>query len=77
MPQERKHYTRACTQSFLAQSVMKMDDKGYQQHVANHVYHHETGSRQTMDKLLVGKDSHVWNNSLSDEFGRLAQVIGK
>ena len=54
-----------------------MDDKGYQQNIANHVYHQEIGTRQTMDKLLVVKDSCIWNNSLSNEFGRLAQGIGK
>ena len=54
-----------------------MDEKGYQHHIANHVYQHETGARQTIDKLLVGKDSQTWNNSLSNEFGRLAQGIGK
>ena len=54
-----------------------MDDKGYQQQISNHIYHQETGTRQTMDKLLVGKDSHIWNSSLRNEFGRLAQGIGK
>ena len=54
-----------------------MDNKGYQHHIENYGYHHETCARQTIDKLLVGKDSQTWNNSLSNEFGRLAQGIGK
>ena len=56
---------------------MKIDDKDYQQHIVNHVYYHETCARQAMDKLLVIKDSHIWNNSLCNEFGLLAQGIGK
>ena len=32
-----KHYTRARTQGSLAQSVIKMNEKGYQHHIANHV----------------------------------------
>ena len=77
VPPERQHYTCARTHSFLPQSIMKMDDKGYQEHIANNIYHQETGARQTMNKLLVGKNSHIWNNSFSNEFGRLAQDIGK
>ena len=46
-----------------------MDDKGYQQHIANRIYHQEIGTRQTIDKILVDKDSHTWNSSSSNEFG--------
>ena len=75
VPPGRQHYNRAHTRSFLAQSIIKMDNKGYQQHIAHHVYHQEVNAKQTMDNILVGKGSHIWNNSLSNEFGQLAQGI--
>ena len=36
-----------------------------------------TPVQQTIDKLLAGKESEIWKTSLSNEFGRLAQGIGK
>ena len=59
VPPGRQCYTRARTHSFPTQIIIKMDDEGYQQKIANHVYHQETGARQTMDKILIGKDSHI------------------
>ena len=37
----------------------------------NHIYD-ENGKRETIDSLLQGKSSQVWNRSLSNEWGRLA-----
>jgi hypothetical protein len=36
-----------------------------------------TGRAETIDSLLHGLDSAVWNNSLSNEWGRCAQGISK
>ena len=77
VPTRHNYFTRSRINGFLAQRVVQMNQMGYQHHIANHVYHHDTGARQTIDKLLAGKDSEIWKNSLSNEFGRLAQGVGK
>ena len=77
VPTRHNHFTRSRINGFLAQSVMQMNEIGYQHHIANHVYHNDTGARQTIDKLLSGQDSDIWKTSLSNEFGRLAQGVGK
>ena len=41
----------------------------------NHIFD-ENGVKQTIDKLLKGKDQDIWWKSLGNEFGRLAQGIG-
>ena len=33
------------------------------------------GKQETMSYLLCGKDASIWNTSLANEFGRLAQGI--
>ncbi len=39
---------------------------------ANHIYD-ANGKRETVESLLKGPDAEVWNKSLSNEYGRLAQ----
>jgi hypothetical protein len=39
---------------------------------ANYI-HDENGKRETVDSLLAGSNHDVWNQALSNEFGRLAQ----
>ena len=39
---------------------------------ANHIYKPD-GTKEKMDSLLNGPDKHIWNVSLSNEWGRLAQ----
>ena len=39
----------------------------------NHIYNKVTGKRETADSLLNGEDREVWNRSVSNELGRLAQ----
>ena len=36
-----------------------------------------SGKAETIDSLLCGPDSDVWNKSLSNEFGRCAQGLSK
>ena len=40
-------------------------------------YHHDTGSKQSIDALLRGKDAATWTTSLSNEFRRLVQGVKK
>ena len=42
---------------------------------ANHIFD-DNGVKQTIDKLLKGKDQKIWWKALGNEFGRLAQGIG-
>ena len=42
------------------------------QHNANHIYRTD-GTKHTIDSLLKGPDRLVWDQSLSNEWGRLAQ----
>ena len=42
------------------------------QHQVNHIYNID-GKRQTIDTVCKGPDKDVWNQSLSNEWGRLAQ----
>ena len=60
---------------FQAQSVKNIEE--YQGRWACPVYHPETGHKQSLDALLRGKQSLTWTTSLTNEFGRLPQVIGK
>ena len=46
-------------------------------HFANHVYHHETGLKLSLDKLISGPGKEIWNASLSKIRGRLAQGVRK
>jgi len=39
---------------------------------ANHIFD-ANGKKETIDSLLSGPDSIIWNKSVSNEFGRLAQ----
>ena len=41
------------------------------------VYHPETGAKQSLDLSLKENDHTIWTKSLSNEFGRLTQGIGK
>ena len=41
------------------------------------MYHPETGHNQSLDKLLKGQEIPMWTTSLTNEIGRLAQVLGK
>jgi hypothetical protein len=41
---------------------------------AHHIFD-SNGKKETIDTLLAGKDSDVWDRALSNEFGRLAQGI--
>ena len=77
VPTRYNHFTRSRLNGFLAQSVMQLNPKEFQHHIANHVYHNDTGARQTIDKLLASKESEFWKTSLSNEFGRLAQGVEK
>ena len=56
---------------------MQLNEHGFEHHIANHVYHHDTGTKQSIDALLEGQDTDTWTTSLSNEFGRLAQGVGK
>ena len=71
------HFTRSRIKGFSAQSVIQMNAHGYQHYIANHIYHDETGTQYTLDRLLVNKDGSTWTDSLSNKFGRLAQGVGK
>ena len=42
------------------------------QHKVNHIYN-EHGKKETMESLLRGENKVLWDRSLSNEFGRLAQ----
>ena len=77
IPTRHNHFTRSWLHGFLAQSVVQIEDEGYQQHIASNVYHHDTGTKQTIEKLLAGKDGNIWKQSLSNKFGRLAQRVGQ
>ena len=39
VPKRHNHFIISRLQGFLAQSVVRMEEQGYQQHIANHVYH--------------------------------------
>ena len=39
---------------------------------ANHIYD-ENGKRETINSLITGQNKPIWNQALSNEFGRLAQ----
>ena len=69
------YHTRSRQNGLLAQSVIGLDT--YDKHYANHVFHHETGAKQSIDRLLQDKDAKTWTTALSNEFGRLAQGVGK
>ena len=69
------HFTRSRLQGFLAQSVVQVENEGCQQHIAKHVYHHDTGTKQTIDTFLAGEDGNIWKQSLSKEIGKLAQGV--
>ncbi len=45
------------------------------QYRANHIYTEE-GKKETIDTLLNGTNGPTWNNSLCNEYGRLAQGFG-
>ena len=64
-------------QSFLAQSTIQTSEHGFRSYIENRVYHHDTGTKQSIDTLLRGKDASTWTTSLFNEFGRLAQGVGK
>ena len=74
---KQRHFTRSRLEGFLAQSVQQIDKQVYVHHIANQVYHENTGIKQTVDKLLIGKDKDIWDKSLANKFGRLAQGFGK
>ena len=42
------------------------------QHSGYHIYK-ENGKKETIDTLLSGKNKHIWEKSLSNEWGRLDQ----
>ncbi len=44
-------------------------------HSLNHIFD-ENGKKQSIDKLLQGKDKDIWWKAVGNEFGRLAQGIG-
>ena len=52
-----------------------MNTHGYQHHIANHIYHDETGNKQTLDRLLASKDGVTWTDSFSNEFGQLSYGV--
>ena len=60
---------------FQAQSVQNVED--YQGHWACPVYCPETGHKQSLYALLMGKQSITWTTSLTNEIGRLTQSIRK
>jgi hypothetical protein len=45
--------------------------------ISGKMFNPTTGHAETIDSLLNGLDSVVWNNSLSNEWGRCAQGISK
>ena len=45
----------------------------FSQQSALHVYHPETGKKQTLQQLITGNNKNSWLQSLSNEWGRLAQ----
>ena len=51
VPTRHDHFTRSWMQRFLAQSVVCMNEQGYQKHITNNCYHHDTGTKQTIEKL--------------------------
>ena len=52
--------------------VPKTPIQRHQNPVTYHIYD-STGKKQTLDHLLNGTDQHIWQQSASNEFGRLAQ----
>ena len=56
---------------------MQMNEYGFEHHITNHMYHHETSTKQSIDALIKGEDATTWTTSLSNEFGRLTQGVGK
>ena len=82
------YFTWSSSPNFLAQSIIKIPivpnippsvqlPPTSTTHFDNHVYHHEIGMKLSVEKLLTDPDKELWKTSLSNEFGRLAQEIGK
>ena len=58
-------YTARAAKTLLAQHIFSIS------HV-NHIYD-DKGQRLSINKLLTGSQAPIWNKSLSNETGRLAQ----
>ena len=70
------HFTRSHLNGFLAQIAqnVNIDNNGQ---VDSHVFHHVSGKKEKVDKLLNRKDEATWYRSLSNELNRLVQGVGK
>ena len=71
------HFARSRISGFLAQDTIQINKKGIQQHITNHAFNVDTNTKQSIENLLTGQDTIIWKSSLSNEFNRLAQVVGK
>ena len=58
------NYKHLAAQQLLAQHIF--------QHCANHIYN-TSGKKETIDTMLAGPHKEIWDKSLSNEWGRLAQ----
>ena len=72
-PQQYQVQHLSSTTNFKALAARYIQHKEYVQQQLQHIYD-VNGKRQSIDKLLNGKDGKTkWNPALSNEWGRLAQ----
>ena len=55
---------------YLAQSALH-------HHIALHIHNSITGKKETLATLRAGPSKNIWDKSLANEIGRLAQGVGK
>ena len=53
------HFTHSRMNGFLAQSAVKIDNKDIHYHITNYVCNIDTGVKQSIDKLLAGKNTNI------------------
>ena len=72
----RAHLPWNQQQSFRSRATQQLTALHLFQPTINHIYRPD-GKKETMDTLLQGSDSDIWLQSLSNEWGRLAQSNNK
>ena len=59
--------------NFRMQALRHLQQQLQHQPYCFHIYNKETGKKETIETLRSGKDAHIWDKAVSNEFGRLAQ----